>query len=234
MVLSKSVLCMLVAGVLLPGCVTAGKYYQLEDELARTREQLAYAEDNLAQAEELLTQVDDQADEVSQLAAQLAAERQAKEDLQRKMNELGLNQAGLAHGVSVVSNDEGMVGYAAEGDVLFSSGSDAVTSAGSDALRFIANKIKNNSYEIRIDGHTDSDPIVKTKDRYPKGNIQLGAARAMSVAQKLVELGIEESRISIASFGPHKPVASGSDDAAKSRNRRVEILMKVAGSSSNN
>lgn len=233
MVLSKSVLCMLVAGVLLPGCVTAGKYYQLEDELARTREQLAYAEDNLAQAEELLTQVDDQADEVSQLAAQLAAERQAKEDLQRKMNELGLNQAGLAHGVSVVSNDEGMVGYAAEGDVLFSSGSDAVTSEGAKALQFIANKIKNNGYAIRIDGHTDTDPIVKTKDKYAD-NIDLGAARAMSVRRKLVELGIDESRISIASFGPYKPVAAGSDDASKSRNRRVEIMMKVSGSSSNN
>lgn len=230
MVLSKSVLCILVAGFLLPGCVTAGKYYQLEDELARAREELAYAQDNLADAEALLTQVDSRAGEAERLAAELEAARREKEALQRQMDSLGLQKSELdKHGLSMVTNDEGMVGYAAKGDVVFSSGSDVVTSEGAKALKYIADQLKANDYAVRVDGHTDTDPIVKTKDKFGGGNIHLGAMRAIAVRAKLVELGIAEDRISIASYGQFKPAVSGSDNASKSRNRRVEIMMKVAG-----
>ncbi len=219
-----------VVGCLLPGCVTASKYYALEDELARSQEENAYMRDTLGHAESMLTDSELDQEDLSRLQAELAAAQLQKQELlaeyERFRTEMGfLDAEGLTN---VVNAEEGMYGYRAEGDVLFTSGSSVLTAAGKKSLSVVAQRISDIDSPIRIDGHTDIDPIKKTKADYPHGNIQLGALRAIAVRAFLVEQGIAASRISIASFGQYKPLRQGKDSKSKSQNRRVEIMLRMA------
>jgi chemotaxis protein MotB len=78
---------------------------------------------------------------------------------------------------------------------------------------------------VRVDGHTDNDPIVKSKYLW-ESNHHLSAGRALSVLHYLVNKGhIEKNRIHIAGYGPNRPIASNKNKAGKMQNRRVEFLI---------
>lgn len=107
------------------------------------------------------------------------------------------------------------------GDVLFLPGSHELTPAGKSALLQVAQVLKQEASrisEVRIEGHSDSSPIRKTKDKYDS-NMHLSFMRAYAVHGFLLsESGVDASRFSIAAFGEYRPRA---DEAAS--NRRVEI-----------
>ena len=73
---------------------------------------------------------------------------------------------------------------------------------------------------LRIDGHTDSDPISTAQ--FPS-NWELSTARALSVVHYLVSEGIPAKRLAATGFGEHYPIATGNTEAAKAKNRRIEL-----------
>ncbi|MCO5169623.1 MAG: OmpA family protein [Planctomycetes bacterium] len=77
---------------------------------------------------------------------------------------------------------------------------------------------------IRIDGHTDDAPIQRSRDKN-QSNWELSAKRALAVIHYMEEKGIDPNRLSFAGFGPHSPFQKGSDDKARARNRRVEVVL---------
>ena len=222
-------LAIFLAGVTLPGCVTAAKYIKVQEELEAAEEERDYALDNLAKAEAMLSEL--QGDQMALMEAQdrVSQLESEKADLASQYDEFRARHAALAaQGIeTVVLADEGMFGYRAKGDVLFASGSDQLTSEGKGILDSIINELQKNNLPIRVDGHTDADPVVKSRDRWKHGNIELGAYRAIAVRAYLVSKGVEEDRISVLSFGPQRPVAIGADSESKARNRRVEIMLKA-------
>jgi peptidoglycan-associated lipoprotein len=56
-------------------------------------------------------------------------------------------------------------------------------------------------------------------------NMSLGEHRALAVRAALVGLGIDGARIQTRSFGEEQPVDQGHDEAAWSKNRRVEFAL---------
>ena len=72
--------------------------------------------------------------------------------------------------------------------------------------------------EIRVEGYTDGDKLVKTKAKWGT-NENLSAARALAVETYLVGKGIDNDRIYSAAFGPSKPKGTKKDS------RRVEIVI---------
>lgn len=228
--LRSRLLLAVLAASLLPGCVAATKYRTLEDELARLQGELSYSQQQLMDAETLLA--DAQFDE-SELASAQARADQAERDrasLESRLNELSGKTALLSErGIEVVFDREsGMAGFRGGSDVFFNSGSDVLSQDGKGSLDLIAGELSKFDGPIRVDGHTDTDPVSKTKDKFPKGNIQLGASRAIAVREYLIERGIPENRIWIASHGPFKPLTQSDSKEAKAKNRRVEILVPVA------
>ena len=217
------------AGMTLPGCVTASEYYELEDELAKTQSELAYMRDTLEKAEQMLTDVDLDREDIARLQAELAAAQQQNDDMVAQLQSMR-SQAGVFEGVGLTVAQypaEGLYGYRAEGDVFFTSGSDQLTTKGKKALDMVVAELKKVDAPIRIDGHTDIDPVKKTKEKYPAGNIELGAKRAISVREYLISKGIPASRIAVASFAEHRPVVNGKTAEAKAKNRRVEIMLQM-------
>jgi chemotaxis protein MotB len=82
--------------------------------------------------------------------------------------------------------------------------------------------------QVDVVGHTDSDPIKKTKDKW-KDNLELSAQRALSVARYLIQKGMGEEEVRAVGCGDSRPVASNSSSAGKAKNRRVEIVVYVRG-----
>jgi peptidoglycan-associated lipoprotein len=80
--------------------------------------------------------------------------------------------------------------------------------------RFLAS---NATVRVRLEGHTDE----RGSREY---NIGLGERRAQTVKRALMLQGVQESQISTVSYGEERPAAAGSDEAAWSKNRRVEII----------
>jgi flagellar motor protein MotB len=102
------------------------------------------------------------------------------------------------------------------GDVAFASGSATLTAAARRELDAIAARL-NSRYAgrpVRVEGHTDSDPIRKSS--WPS-NQALSQARAEAVAAYLTSKGVSSSRITAVGMGDSKPKRT------KAESRRVEI-----------
>jgi chemotaxis protein MotB len=104
------------------------------------------------------------------------------------------------------------------GDVLFASGSVTLKSDARRTLDRIASEINGrySTAQIRIAGHTDSDPIRKSQW---KTNERLSAERALAVEEYLATKGVGKDRMHIAGFGAAKPKGT------KQASRRVEIVI---------
>jgi len=72
--------------------------------------------------------------------------------------------------------------------------------------------------KVSLEGHCD--------ERGPKDhNKDLGLKRAESAKKILVEQGIAPERLQTVSYGEERPVDKGKNEAAWSRNRRVEFII---------
>ncbi len=80
-------------------------------------------------------------------------------------------------------------------------------------------KLLNEKPELKfsVEGHTDSDGEDKS-------NQTLSEARAKAVMNKMIELGIDSSRLKSKGFGESKPVADNNTPEGKANNRRVEFV----------
>ncbi len=106
----------------------------------------------------------------------------------------------------------------------FTSGKAGLKTASAAELSRIAARIKGDypSSTIRVEGHTDGDPIRKSGW---KDNWQLSCERALTVVRQLTKAGIDPKNVYAAGFGEHRPVAANSGPAGKASNRRVEIVV---------
>jgi len=106
--------------------------------------------------------------------------------------------------------------------VLFDSGQHKLKASGKQAIKRVAPTLKD--LKIRIEGHTDTDPVKHTKERYPYGNLQLSGMRALAVASFLIkECGLDAKNVSYGGFGEYQPVAPNDTKEGKAKNRRVDI-----------
>lgn len=79
---------------------------------------------------------------------------------------------------------------------------------------------------IVIGGHTDSVPISTMKYR---DNWDLSAARAVSVVRELVvNRGFDAEKIEAQGFADTRPVADNGTAEGRSRNRRIEIEVRIS------
>ena len=72
------------------------------------------------------------------------------------------------------------------------------------------------SAELGIVGHADE----RGTQEY---NLHLGERRAQAIKRYLVNLGVDENKLSVISYGEERPVAEGSDESSWQKNRRAEF-----------
>ena len=105
------------------------------------------------------------------------------------------------------------------GDVVFDAGKAAVREQAKGTLDKVAAALKRDysGKQIRVEGHTDSDPIKLSKW---KNNQELSLARADAVKKYLVSKGVDANMVSVQGFGSDRPKSND-----KAANRRVEIVV---------
>jgi chemotaxis protein MotB len=136
---------------------------------------------------------------------------------------------GAPTGDVTVLQVEGGYGLRLTDAVLFDSGSTTIKPEGRELLAKLAQDIQSRPCRrIWVRGHTDSDRVARTetKERFPHGNLELSAARAVEVASFLTsDGGMPAEKVVVAGFGPNEPVAANDSPENKRRNRRVEIFV---------
>jgi chemotaxis protein MotB len=96
---------------------------------------------------------------------------------------------------------------------------DTVASALTDLDKQIPGEI---AWVLRVDGHTDVRPI---NSPIFKSNWELSSARAISVVQYLISLGVPAQRLVAAGFAEFQPLDTGTTEDAYKRNRRIELKL---------
>jgi len=158
-----------------------------------------------------VTQLESALNEAESAKAQLAQENEAL----RSENESLRTSAGPRRGGGGSSSDT-VIEVA--GDVLFDSGKAVVKESAKAQLNQIARRLNSEfaGHFIRVEGHTDTDPIRKSKWA---SNEALSQARAEAVMDYLVSRGVDPGRISAIGLGSAKPKGT------KAASRRVEIVV---------
>ncbi|TRX74916.1 OmpA family protein [Pseudomonas mangiferae] len=160
--------------------------------------------------------------------AALNQDRLAKLQLERERLQLALREAKL---LSVQQQgqwlEEQMVSLATEterglvltlGDVLFDTGhSELKPAANRTVLKVVQFLQLNPKRIVRIEGYTDS-----SGDR--EENLKLSRARAQSVADVLIDLGVDPKRITVDGYGEAYSLAENASSRGRAQNRRVEVV----------
>lgn len=115
-------------------------------------------------------------------------------------------------------------------EVLFQTGDVALSDEGRAQIARIAAILKRVSdaippeidWVIRVDGHTDNQPLSGL-GRY-RNNWELSQGRALSVVRYMSEgLGISPSRLAANGFGEFQPINPANTAQARAQNRRIEL-----------
>jgi chemotaxis protein MotB len=117
-----------------------------------------------------------------------------------------------------------------QSEVLFPKGSAQINELGLNEMRKLAIALRELEQEIpsdlawvlRVDGHTDIDPITTAAFR---SNWDLSSARAISVVNFLIENGVQPQHLVAAGFGEFQPIDAATTEDAKGRNRRIELKL---------
>ena len=102
--------------------------------------------------------------------------------------------------------------------VFFATNKSSLTTASRATLRKQATFLrKNKNLNVTIEGHADE----RGTREY---NLALGERRANAAKDYLMTYGISSDRISVLSYGKERPVDSGSNPLAWSKNRRSDTV----------
>jgi chemotaxis protein MotB len=110
---------------------------------------------------------------------------------------------------------------------FFNSGQAVLMPGASGKIRRIAAVLTQHGLDLRVEGHSDDQPIHTAQFR---SNWELSTARAMAVLMLLVdESGMDPTKISVAGYGQYRPIAVNSTPEGRQMNRRVDLVVVAPG-----
>lgn len=87
----------------------------------------------------------------------------------------------------------------------------------------IVNALRNKSFEIRVEGHTDNTPV--RSGRY-RDNLELSTLRASRIVNFMVkEYKMDPTQLSASGYGDTHPIADNGTKEGQQKNRRVDIVI---------
>ncbi|MCR9248298.1 MAG: OmpA family protein [bacterium] len=210
----------IVGSLLLAACVSPEAHRRVVGANSALQAQLAQmheSQKNLALENDRLRR---RVDELGKNAVDAQWVKEKKAQLAELLKKYGSGAPNPVDGVELVSTPEGYA-FRVAGGVLFSPGRNDLSDSGRQALGQILPELRGR--RIRIEGHTDDTPIQRSRWGT---NLRLSMERAMAVADHLTKgAGLDADKISVAGYGEYRPADPAGTDAARQKNRRVEILL---------
>jgi outer membrane protein OmpA-like peptidoglycan-associated protein len=191
---------------------------------AQAAENAKAAANGRVQAEHLQQQAaagQAQAETAAQQAREqaVAAHEQMTQMRREREEELNHMQEVLSHIVQTRRTHNGMVMSLPDNTFTFDFDSAELKPANRELLSRIAGiLLVAKGYGLSVFGYTDD---VGTVDY----NQKLSLRRASAVRDYLVQAGIEPGIVNVRGYGKTSPIVQGNTEAARARNRRVEIAL---------
>ncbi len=131
----------------------------------------------------------------------------------------------LARTVRVREDERGLIITLAS-DAFFDPGSAVILKETGPILKKIASIMNEIPNYIRIEGHTDNNPVKPEAKHGYETNWELSSARAVNVLRFFAEReNIAQKRLSAVAFGETRPVDDNNKPEGRSYNRRVDIIV---------
>ena len=109
---------------------------------------------------------------------------------------------------------------------FFDSGQAELLPGAAEKIEKIAKVLSRPGLDIRVEGHSDNQPIHNDQFR---SNWELSTARAMAVLRMLVDdAGFDPKKLSASGYGEYRPVADNSTAEGRRMNRRVDLVVVQA------
>lgn len=208
---------------------------QLDQSAQMTNAQQQALSAEVARLNNLLNIADQRAKEAETQYVEMSA--QLNKAMADKIAELSQYQSQFYKAIKLALKDSNMVDVSSDrflvpSDILFAKGSYKLSPEGKKQLSIIAGAIANlenmipldTPWIIRVDGHTDTTPVVKGNAAY-KNNTELSLLRATAVVNELIKDGIAPRRLVPSGFGEMYPIANGTDATSLQKNRRIELRL---------
>ena len=195
-----------------------------QNENSRLINQIDAAGKNAAELGRLSKMTQEQLEEeqkrLTQMRQLMDQQRQAIENLRKKMTDALVN---FKPDELTVSVKNGKVYVSLQESLLFPSGSAAVNPKGKEALGTLAQVLNlNPDINVLIEGHTDSIPMRgKFED-----NWALSVGRATSIVRILTDTyKVDPLRAVASGRSKYEPVDTNETPEGRARNRRTEIIL---------
>lgn len=142
-------------------------------------------------------------------------------ELYQEMNEY-IKENNLQTSIMLVLDERGLLVRFMD-NVLFDSGKADLTPKAREIITKVAEIIRQNNKNVRVEGHTDNVPISTA--RFPS-NWELSTTRAVNVVKFLIEeCGIEAKRMSASGYADQHPIDDNSTQIGRQNNRRVDMVI---------
>lgn len=133
-----------------------------------------------------------------------------------------LKEKGAENQVKTTIDSRGLV-ISLKDTEFFESGQATVRRASTPLLNDIVSAINQYTNAIRIEGHTDSNPIQTAA--FPS-NWELSTARATNIVQYLISShAFSPDKLSAIGYGEFRPIADNKTAEGRQKNRRVDIVL---------
>ncbi len=208
--------------------VTIGCQNKVHDENVELHRQNRELQSQLSDSQDRLRTAPDP-NQLAQMEQKLRARDQKIQELEGQLRqpapgqEVTRAEASGLEGIEVTRDDRaGTVTVHVPGDVLFDSGKATLKNTAQGTLNKIVAALKKDysGKKVHVVGHTDSDPITKTKGIWDD-NLDLSAARARTVAKYLASQGIDQKLLGMQAMADTQPRQN------KNASRRVEIVVST-------
>lgn len=149
-------------------------------------------------------------------------EEEQMQEIKERVDQL-VQQQNLGDNVQVAIEERG-IAISITAQLLFKSGSAEIENGSKQTIQDIGKiLLAVPGRQIRVEGHTDDDPISTSK--YPD-NLELSTARANNVWRLLINaVGIDPNIISSVGYGEYRPKVPNTSEENKAVNRRVDIVI---------
>ena len=187
-----------------------GERKALSDQLSVLEDALEQSRDRIQTLSQALTRKEERLKQAGQNYQALVS--QLKEQIQQKEVQIST----LEERLSIHFLDR----------ILFEPGNATITPHGRQVLRKVAEGLKKlPDTEIRVEGHTDDQPLSEGARAIYVDNLGLSMERAAAVARTLRAMGVDPRNISVSGYSMYRPVSGNDTPEGRELNRRVEIVL---------
>lgn len=235
---SKVLFMVLIGSLFLSSCVSSKKYKGLmadKDALqAKYEKKIAGLNDELSAGEEKNAMLNQS---VKNLESELSMSNKAKMELQnlsdQKTKDLNNIKGDIAEAFAAINGSNlnivqkfDKLYISMPNKILYKKGSADLSKSGKQVVEELAEIFKNNpKMDILVEGHTDDDPVKRTKYLW-QDNWGLSSARANNVVRALVKMGVPSKQLSAsgrADLFTTGEILEGKD--SKALDRRIEFIL---------